>query len=93
VVRRGEYDAAAIQEKGRFVIGLMDGRLRGLSVGWSDVTVSEIYRVHDIRPFLEEDCLHVWTKAEHMGSRGTTRGRQLRASNTRWISAAALLNL
>ncbi len=57
VVRRGECDAAAIREKARFVIGLMDGRLRGLSMGWSDVTVSEIYTVHDIRPFLEEELL------------------------------------
>ena len=57
VVRPGEYDAAAIQEKARFVIGLMDARLRGLSVGWSDVTVSEIYTMHDIGPFLEEELL------------------------------------
>jgi len=57
VVRRGEYGAAAIREKAHFVMGLMEGRLKGLEVGWSDVTVSEIYTVHDIRPFLDEELL------------------------------------
>jgi hypothetical protein len=57
VVRRGESGAAAIQEKAHFVIGLMEGRLRGLSVGWSDVTVTEIYTVHDVHPFLKDELL------------------------------------
>jgi hypothetical protein len=57
VVRRGESSAAAIREKARFVMGLMEGRLKGLGVAWSDVTVNEIYTVHDIRPFLEEELL------------------------------------
>ncbi len=57
VVRRGESSAAAIQEKAHFVMGLMEGRLRGLSVGWSEVTVSEIYTVHNIRPFIEHELL------------------------------------
>jgi len=43
-------------------MGLMEGRLRGLSVGWSDVTVSEIYTVHDIRPLLSKNCLNVWRR-------------------------------
>jgi hypothetical protein len=57
VVRRGESSPAAIQEKMRFVIGLMEGRLSGLRVSWRDVTVSEIYSVHDIYPFLETELL------------------------------------
>jgi len=57
VVRRGESSAAAIQEKAQFVMGLIEARLRGLGVSWSDVTVSEIYTVHDIRPFLEQELL------------------------------------
>jgi hypothetical protein len=51
VVRPGESSPAVIQEKMRFVIGLMVGRLRGLNVTWSDVTVSEVYSVHDIHPY------------------------------------------
>jgi hypothetical protein len=57
VVRRGDHDAAAIQEKAHFVIGLMEARLTGIGVGWNDVTVSEIYTVHDIHPFLEQELL------------------------------------
>jgi hypothetical protein len=57
VIRRGESSAAAIREKAHFVMGLMEVRLRGLGVGWNDVTVTEIYTVHDIRPFLEEELL------------------------------------
>jgi hypothetical protein len=69
VVRRGESSAAAIEEKARFVMGLMEARLRGLSVGWSDVTVSEIYTVHDIRPFLKEEVLN---RLGEGGSHGVT---------------------
>ena len=57
VVRRGESSAAAILEKAHFVMGLMEGRLQGLGVGWNDVTVSEIYTVHDIHPFLAAELL------------------------------------
>lgn len=58
VVRRGESSPGAIREKAKFVMGLMERRLRGLSAGWSDVTVTEIYTVHDIRPFLKDELLN-----------------------------------
>lgn len=57
VVRRGESGPAAIREKAHFVMGLMEGRLRGLGVGWNDVTATEIYTVHDIHPFIETELL------------------------------------
>ncbi|HLK19977.1 MAG TPA: hypothetical protein VKT81_13530 [Bryobacteraceae bacterium] len=57
VVRRGESSAAAIREKIRFVMGRMEARLKGLGADWSDITVTEIYTVHDIRPFLEDELL------------------------------------
>ena len=57
VIRRGEKGTAAIREKARFVMGLMEGRLTGLHVGWSDVTVTDIYTVHDIHPFIEDELL------------------------------------
>jgi hypothetical protein len=69
VVRRGESTAAAIQEKAHFVMGLMEARLRGLGVSWSDVTVTEIYTVHDIRPFLEQELLK---RLEEGGVHGLT---------------------
>lgn len=69
VVRAGESSPAAIQEKMRFVIGLMEGRLKGLGVSWNDVTVSEIYSVHDIHPFLETELL---TRQDEGGAHGLT---------------------
>ena len=52
VVRRGETSRAALAEKTRFVLGLMDGRLRGLGVRWEDVAVTNIYTVHDLNALL-----------------------------------------
>jgi len=69
VVRRGESGAAAIQEKAHFVMGLMEGRLNGLGVGWKDVTVSDIYTVHDIRPFLEKELVR---RLQEGGAHGLT---------------------
>ena len=69
VVRTGENSPAAIQEKMRFVILLMEGRLRGLGVSWSDVSVSEIYTVHDIHPFIETELLQ---RQEEGGAHGFT---------------------
>jgi hypothetical protein len=69
VVRRGETDAAAIQQEAQFVMALMEGRLSGLGMAWSDVTVTEIYTVHDISPFLEEELLN---RMDEGGAHGLT---------------------
>ena len=69
LVRAGESSPAAIQEKMRFVIGLMESRLSGLNMRWSDVTVSEIYTVHDIQPFLETELLK---RQDEGGAHGLT---------------------
>lgn len=53
VVRRGEITPDAIAEKVRYVLGLMDGRVRGLGAAWEEVTTVDVYTVHDIAPFLE----------------------------------------
>jgi hypothetical protein len=53
----------------RFVIGLMEDRLMGLGVTWGDVTVSEIYTVHDIHPFLEKELIR---RQEDGGGHGIT---------------------
>jgi hypothetical protein len=68
-VRAGEISPAAIQQKMHFVIALMEGRLSGLGVSWSDVTVSEIYSVHDIHPFLESELLN---RQQEGGAHGIT---------------------
>jgi hypothetical protein len=58
VVQRGDISAPGIREKARFVMGLMSARLSGLGVSSNDITVSDIYTIHDISPFLEEELLH-----------------------------------
>lgn len=57
VVRRGETSPAALAEKARYVMGLMDARLRGLAVQWPQVTDTDIYTVHSICGFLEREVL------------------------------------
>jgi hypothetical protein len=57
VIRRGETTPQALIEKARFVMGLMDGRLRGLDVAWDQVTTTGVYTVHDIHPFLAGELL------------------------------------
>jgi hypothetical protein len=57
VVRRGEVSTAALREKIRFVMGLMSGRLRGLGVGWDQVTTSNVYTVHGICGEIEKELI------------------------------------
>ena len=52
VVRRGENSLDALTEKVRFVLGLMDGRVRGLGASWTGVTAVDVYTVHDVAPVL-----------------------------------------
>ncbi len=52
VVRRGETTPEAIAEKARYVVGLMEGRLKELGADWGGVTATNVYTVHDVRPLL-----------------------------------------
>jgi len=67
VIRRGETSTAALQEKARFVMGLMSARLAGLDVTWKQVTSAQVYTVHDIHPFLERDILSAMREAASFG--------------------------
>lgn len=57
VVRRGETSLDALREKARFVMGLMTGRIKELGVTWDEATVTEIYTVFNITPFLATEIL------------------------------------
>jgi hypothetical protein len=57
IIRLGDVSAGGMLEKIRFVLGLMEGRLRGLGVGWRDVTATAVYTVHDIAPFFASEIL------------------------------------
>ena len=41
----------------RAVMGLMSGRLRGLGVGWDQVTASDVYTVHAICAEIENEIV------------------------------------
>jgi hypothetical protein len=57
VVRRGETSPDALADKAQFVLGLMEGRMAALGVGWDRVNVTNIYTVYDIRPMLADGIL------------------------------------
>lgn len=57
VVRRGEVSLDALKEKARFVLGLMESRMRELGADWPDVTTSDFYTAHDIHPLLASEIL------------------------------------
>jgi hypothetical protein len=57
VVRRGESSLEAVIEKARFVLGLMDARLRALGARPEEVTTINIYTVHDIGRFFATEIL------------------------------------
>ena len=66
VVRRGETSPEAMTAKARCVLGLMDGRLRGLGASWNQVTTTNIYTVHDVNALLAADVLpHIGPAAHH----------------------------
>jgi hypothetical protein len=57
VVRAGETSDDALGEKIRFVVGLMSARLRGLGVGWEEVTSAGVYTVHPICAMLADQVI------------------------------------
>lgn len=57
VVRLGDTSPEALRAKIRFVMGLMSGRLRGLGVGWDQVTTSDVYTVHAICAEVEDELV------------------------------------
>jgi len=67
VVRRGEISLEALAAKARFVLGLMDGRLRGLGVAWEQVTTTNIYTVHDLNALLASEILPRMGRARQHG--------------------------
>jgi hypothetical protein len=57
VVRRGEASIDAVREKARFVLDLMEARLRALGAAWEQATAVDIYTVHDVHALIEDTIL------------------------------------
>ena len=65
LVRRGETSLDALREKAAFVLGLMDGRMGKLGASWEEVTVVDVYTVHDFAPLLADLILPATGNGAH----------------------------
>jgi len=54
-VRYGETSPDAVREKMRFVVGVMEARLRALGYGWQDAVSTHAYTVLDIGALIGEE--------------------------------------
>lgn len=54
IIRLGDQSPEGMREKARFVLGEMERRMTALGFGWTDVTATQVYTVHDIHPFLAD---------------------------------------
>lgn len=57
IVRAGETGTDAVREKVKFVTGIMQSRLAGLQLKWSEITAVDIYTVHPLHHLLAEELL------------------------------------
>jgi hypothetical protein len=57
IVRRGETSPEAMREKARFVLSVMDERLRALGGSWERVTTIDVYTAHPIHGIVEDEIL------------------------------------
>jgi len=48
---------SGLREKARFVLSEMERRMTELGFGWSNVSATQVYSVHDIHPFLEDEIV------------------------------------
>lgn len=56
-VRYGETTPEAMREKAQYVLGEMERRMTALGFGWADTTASQVYTVHDLHPFLQDEIV------------------------------------
>ena len=51
-VRYGDTSPDGLREKVRFVVDLMEGRVKALGFSWADAVSTQAYSVHDIGAFI-----------------------------------------
>jgi len=54
IVRRGDISDSGLRAKAEQVLGLMEQRLIGLGGSWANVTVVEVYTIHNIFPLVQK---------------------------------------
>ena len=57
IIRLGDTSAQAMREKAVFVLGAMERRMSALGVGWNEVSVAQVYTVHDLHPFFADEIV------------------------------------
>jgi hypothetical protein len=57
IIRRGEITPDAMREKARHVLDEMERRLAAFGLHWADTTAAQVYTVHDLYPFLEDEIV------------------------------------
>jgi hypothetical protein len=67
VIRRGETSPDALREKARFVMGLMDGRVKALGASWDDAIAVNVYTVFNLGDFWEQELLARMSRAKEHG--------------------------
>ncbi len=56
-IRFGDTSPEAMREKACYVLGAMESRMAALGVGWAEVSVTQVYTVYDIYPFLADEIV------------------------------------
>ncbi|HET7341554.1 MAG TPA: RidA family protein, partial [Methylomirabilota bacterium] len=54
IVRHGDTSAEAMREKARFVMNIMQERMRGLGADWTRLTALDVYTAQPIHGLLED---------------------------------------
>lgn len=67
IIALGDVSPAGLEMKARFVMDLMEARLRGLEADWDGVTTADIYTVHPVRQFLADVVLERMRPADSHG--------------------------
>ncbi|MDB5390594.1 MAG: hypothetical protein JWM11_6240 [Planctomycetaceae bacterium] len=67
IIALDDVSPAGLQTKARFVMDLMEARLRGLGADWDRVTVADIYTVHPLNQLLPELVLSRMRPADMHG--------------------------
>ncbi len=57
IVARGDVSPEGLRTKARWVLDMMQHRLRGLGASWGEVSATQVYTVHDLHPFLGEEIV------------------------------------
>jgi hypothetical protein len=55
IISLGDLSAEGLRSKARWVLGEMENRMQALGFNWSDVTVTQLYSVHNIYSLMSEE--------------------------------------